>query len=143
MSRPYRWGWRTVGPNLVSYIDDVRTVCRNVRRFWPVLKRFQVWDEYGLLLFMEIATKSMADCHRRHGQLVRSERTSQQLATVSELCKRLNADEYFEKAGYEWSTWQTRPDHERSKIARHAGYMEKQDAAYLGRMFRHINHWWD
>jgi len=85
----------------------------------------------------------MAEYHRKHGHLVRADRTGQQLAVVSQLCQRLNADEYFDKAGYDPETWRNRPDYDRHKIATHAGYMEKQDAEYLGRMFRYVGHWWD
>jgi hypothetical protein len=115
----------------------------NIKRFWPVLRHFQSYDYSGLLLCIEVATKDMAAYHRTHGHTVSRMRIGQQLAVVSELCKRLNADGYFDNAGYDPRTWRDRPDYECHRIATHAGYMEKQDAAYLGRMFRYINHWWD
>lgn len=107
----------------------------NIVRFWRVVWRFDTCDYTGLLELMQAATKQMAIDHRDHGHLVNSERTAHQLFIVSELCRRLAADDYFdlaEREGRKDADWSKR-----------VGYLGKQDAEYLGRMFRHVQTWWD
>lgn len=73
----------------------------------------------------------------------RWERDHKHLLIVEELCKRLRADNYFHNAGYDPETWKIRSDFERRKIVEHSSKMAQQDAIYLGKMFKFVQHWWN
>lgn len=63
---------------------------------------YRSWDYGGLLYLMEEATKDMHECHKNHGNLVRSEDTAKELLIVSILLKRIRGDNYVnEVQGYE------------------------------------------
>lgn len=127
-----RWQWFTLYYGV-----------RNIRLFWRAVWRFETCSEHSLLELIELATGEMAKHHREHGVTMDREKVGTQLATTSQLCRRLQDNKYFQRAGYDRKTWHTIPDFEQVRIVEHSHYMQRQDVDHLSKMFHHINSWWD
>lgn len=140
---PYRWLWRTILPNLRCCWYDLKYGVRNLWLFWNDVWFFNACDYSHLLGLMRIGTRLMRDLHRDHGNTVSAPQIARQLTIVTELCRRLEEDNYFTNAGHNRNTWRQISDFECRRICEHSKKMAEQDAAYLGKMFRHIQRWWD
>jgi hypothetical protein len=133
--RPLRWFYD-------AHIWCFWTRVRFLRLFAYSIWHFDTCDYAPLLRIIHVATKEMARLYREHPLVVGAEKTAKQLTVVSELCKRLEADDYFENAGHDGDSWQRLPDHRQRQIAKHAEYMAKQDTEYLGKMLTRVRYWW-
>jgi hypothetical protein len=134
-SKPYnslRWNYLCVKYGLL-----------NLWRFRSVVWHFDNCDYSPLLKLLQLATRQMSDHHKRSGRVVGSDKIARQLLIVSELCRRLERDQYFENAGYKRKDWKAKSPHRRSGIIEHAEYLQKQDLNYLGRTLQHLPKWWD
>lgn len=118
------------------------TRVRFVFLFADAVWHFDTCDYAPLMRLVHVATKEMARLYKEHGHVVDSEKIARQLTVVSELCKRIEADDHFTNAGYNPKTWRDLPDCERQRIVKHTEYMAKQDAAYLGKMMARVQCWW-
>lgn len=125
------------------WLWGIRCKLRNIRIFWRAVLDFNTCDYSGLLQLMEISLRAMRDLHRDHGVTVGRERTARQLTVAAELCRRLNEDRHFQNAGYDPTTWKHLDDKRKTRICEHSVQMAKNDAVYLGRAFRFVQHWWD
>lgn len=141
VSTPYRWLPSTVWKNVAHWGWDIRTGLRNIPKFFSAVWGFRSWDWTGMVELLQISAREMRKA-QEEGIHVGDARESRRLRMVEELCRRLLEDSYFTKAGYDPETWQDLPDHECRRIAEHSGYMEKQDARYLGSLLRFVQHWW-
>lgn len=135
--------WRRFKYYWCGYWYDLYYGVRNFWLFGQAVWHFRDWDYVGLLNFIRISTRQMAICHRDRGITVSAPKTARKLTIVSELSKRLRDEDYFVNAGYERKSWLALSDFEKTRLAKHRGYMAKQDAEYLGKMFRFVQHWWD
>jgi hypothetical protein len=138
---PYRWRLRTIWTNITHPYYDLKNGILNLITFFEAVWWFHSWDEDGMLHLLEISAREMRK-QQELGIHVGDEKQARRLLIVETLCKRLRADRYFENAGYDNKRWKEVPDFERSRIAKHAGYMPTQDARYLGQMLRFVQHWW-
>lgn len=121
---------------------QLRRGVRNVVRWAPVIWNDEDCDWSGLAWVMEWKLRRMADCelHSYHTTALRDRK---QLLTCAELLKRMNADEYFENAGYRPETWHSLPDHVGTRIVKHSMYMAQQDQRYLGLLIgKYLQNWW-
>ena len=143
VSTPYRWFWRTWYKNAAHWVWDIRNGLRNIPIFFEAVWWFRAWDYNGLLGLIETAAKEMARGHKEYGHTVNSEKTVRQLTIVFELCRRLREDNYFENAGYQSDKWKDLPDYQRTQIVKHSAAVAKNDAIYLGKQFKFVQHWWD
>jgi len=126
---PFRWFYQ-------SHIWGLRGRIRYVRLFASAVWHWDSCDYVGTLELMRIAFAEISRAHRESGHVADSPIVAKQTAVVAELCRRLEADDYYDLArneihGREGQAW-----------AIHVGYLGKQDAEYLGRMLRHIQCWW-
>jgi hypothetical protein len=134
-SKPYNWvRW--------NYLC-IKYGLLNLWRFRTVVWHFDTCDYSPLLKLLQLATRQMSDHHKRSGRVVGSDKIARQLLIVSELCRRLETDEYFENAGYKRKDWKTKSPRTRSGVIEQAEYMQQQDLAYLGQMLQHMLTWWD
>lgn len=92
-------------------------------------------DYYFLIQVMHLMTKELSDQIGRRNMVLGAQKTAKELKIVSILCKRLMDDNYFENA-------RRGPFTSRNK-GKHSMYMLKQDAKYLGAMFKYLPGWWD
>lgn len=138
VSTPYRWLPRTFWKNIDHWFWDIRTGIRNLWIFFEAVWWFRSFDSSGLLELMQIATRKMADCQKR-GYHVGADKYARQLTVASELCRRLRADTYFEMSGYR----ECMTDFEKGVTFKRADEVAKNDAVYLGKLFRFVQHWWD
>lgn len=144
VSTPYRWLPRTVWKNLDHWFYDIRNGLSNIPLFFEAVWHFRSWDSDGLLEIIQVATKEMSRCHKEFGHCMNSEKTAKQLIAASELCRRLREDNYFENAGYrQGESWDNLPEYQKTQIARHSALVSKNDAIYLGKLFRFVQGWWD
>lgn len=115
---------------------------KNIWRFKSAVWHFDTCDYAPMLKLLQIATREMAVQHLEAGHSKDSKNRGRELLIVSELCRRLYDDNYFENAGY-GSTWGQKTGKQQRRVAVHAQYMEKQDADLLGKMFQMVRYWWD
>ncbi len=115
---------------------------RNVARFGRIVWDFQRGDYSHLLQLMEVALREMRDQHRDFPITADASECAKQLTIAAELCRRIREDNYFENAGYEFTTWRSLPEAEKLRIAKHAEAMAVNDCAELGKSFRRVRHWW-
>lgn len=73
---------------------------------------------------------------QEHGTHVNSDRYAKQLLIVQNLCRRLREDKYFENA-------EEGNVINKNLSAQYWKRMAEQDAEYLGKMFKFLQHWWD
>jgi len=125
-----------------AHIWGLRMRLRNLWIFADAVWHFDTCDYAPLLRLIHVATVEMRDMYRHHGRVVDSDKIARQITVVSELCKRMEREEYFDNAGYSRSDWGLLPDKEKQRIARHATYMMRQDAQYLGKTMAKIQSWW-
>ena len=142
VSFPYRWMPRTFFTNISHIYWDFKNGILNLFTFFEAVWWFRSWDWTGLVELIEVSAREMRFA-QEHGIHTNSDRYAKQLKIVEALCKRLRADEYFENAGYQQEHWNSLPEHRCSQIAKHSVYMAAQDAAYLGRMLRFVQCWWE
>jgi hypothetical protein len=142
VSTPYRWLWPTFWKNISHWGWDIRNGIRNIPIFFSAVWWFREWDWTGTVELLRVSAKRMLIA-QEIGRHQGSEREAQRLRVVVALCDRLLADKYFAVAGHDRMTWKSLSDFERTKICKHASYMKSQDAAYLGKMLRFIQHWWE
>jgi len=117
---------------------------RNCWRFRSVVWHFDTCDYAPLMDMLSTAARLMATHHQKHGKVTSSERSAKQLLIVSELCRRLEADDYPELAGYEHAAYPQWSSRRRTYVWQHAEYLAQQDIDYLGRMLKkHLRGWWD
>jgi hypothetical protein len=116
---------------------------KNLLRFRSVVWHFDTCDYSPMLRMIQVATREMADATCTVKRTTDWQKRHRELIAVSELCRRLIADEYFENAGYsngdEWKRFSRK---KKQRIAKHAEYMNRQDAHYLGKMFKNVCRWW-
>jgi hypothetical protein len=116
---------------------------KNLKQFFWSVWEFRKWDYTGMLSLIQIAAKDMQSC-QENGIHDGSKRYARQLLIVKELSRRLQKDNYFENAGYgDGKNWENLSDVERTLIATRASVNAKNDAEYLGKMFKFVQHWWE
>lgn len=137
-----RWRPKAMPEKLSRWYYTTKYGVRNLWIFFRAVWYFRSWDYTGLLELMWISARELRSSQElnRH---VGSEKETKRLLIVETLCKRLYADEYFRNAGYQRDRWKDLTDSRQSWIAKHSSYMAKQDAIYLGKMMKFIQHWWD
>lgn len=131
---PFRWFYQS---HIWGFWFRVRCVIMFADAVWH-------WDscDYSpTVRLMEIAFRRMMILHRDHGCLLKATRTAKQLLIVSELCKRIQEDNYADLAGH--ANYDSMSEFQRTKWARHTNYLQKQDVEYLGKMMRYLPSWWD
>jgi hypothetical protein len=138
---PYRWLPRTVWTNITHPYYDIKNGLQNLGTFFEAVWWFRSWDWTGMVQLLEVSAREMRK-QQELGIHVGDDKQARRLLVVETLCRRLRADNYFENAGYDSEQWENVPDFERSRIAKHSGYMPQQDARYLGQMLRFLQHWW-
>lgn len=144
ISFPYRWLLRTVFKNIGHIYWDLKNGIGNLVTFFEAVWWFRSWDWTGMVSLLEVSAREMrGSIEVNTVKHVRWERDARQLLIVESLCKRLRDDDYFRRAGYNRKTWKTVPDFERTRIAQHSGYMAQQDAVYLGKILKNVQHWWN
>jgi hypothetical protein len=127
---PFRWFYQ-------AHIWGFGSRLRSVRMFAGAVWHWDSCDYAPTLEMMEIAFKEISRAHTEHGNLVSSDRTAKQTRVVAELCRRLREEDQYDLARNEFNHGEGR------RWAEHVGYLAKQDADYLGRMFRFVQHWWN
>ena len=144
-STPYRWHWRTVWKNIAHWGWNIRNGISNLFTFFETVWWFRSWDWTGTVELLRVSAKQMLIAQTIGSHHSGAEREAKHLRVVIALCDRMLADEYFQKAGYleDHEEWKKLSDFERCRIAKHSEYMSRQDAAYLGKMLRFIQYWWD
>ena len=130
---PFRWFYQ-------SHIWGLRFRLSNVRRFASVVWHWDTCDWSPTVRMMEIAFKGISDLHRTNGIVMDSEKIARQTLIVSELCRRLQSDDYAEIAG--WHRIDEMNPVQQKNWARHSEYLANQDVAYLAKTLLHLRKWW-
>lgn len=138
VSTPYRWLPRTFLKNLSHWYWDIRTGVRNLWIFFEAVWWFRSFDCTGLLGLMEVAAKRMAVC-QQNGYHVGKDKYARQLRVLAELCRRLRKDDYGDMHGYRDGLTNL----ELREVFKRSNASAKNDALYLGRLLRFVQHWWD
>lgn len=140
---PYRW-LSTIVRNLSSMWSDITQGISNIIRWIPVIWFDRDWDWSHLARVMEFKLSAMAKLEETYGHHVGSKRDAQRMRVCVTLLKRLQADEYFENAGYRADQWPSLPTYRKTQIARHAQVMRKKDLRLLGSILgKYMTGWWD
>lgn len=127
---PFKWFYR-------SHIWCLRFRFRCVRLFASAVWHWDTCDYAPTLEMMEIAFREISRLHAEHPHLVSSAKTAKQTKVVAELCRRLQRDDYFDLARNELN------GRGGERWAKHVDYLGRQDSEYLGKMFKHVRHWWN
>lgn len=127
---PFKWFYR-------SHVWGLRFRLRNIHMFASAVWHWDSCDYAPTLEIMEIAFREISRLHTHHGHLVSSDKTAKQTKVVAELCRRLQRDDYFDLARSEVKGRRGR------HWAEHVDYLGKQDAEYLGKMFKFVRYWWN
>lgn len=128
---PFKWFYR-------SHVWGLRFRLRWVRLFASAVWHWDTYDYAPTLEIMEIAFREISRLHNEHPHLVSSAKTAKQTKIVAELCRRLQADDYFDLARSE-----LRKSGDGGRWAKHVDYLGRQDSEYLGKMFKYVRHWWN
>lgn len=131
---PFFWFYR-------SHIWGLGFRLRCVRLFASSVWHWDSCDYAPTLRMMQIAFREISRMHKEHGHTVDAEKIARQTLIASELCRRLEEDDYETLAGY--ARYEQMSERQKRAWAKHASYLGKQDAEYLGKMLRHIRKWWD
>lgn len=114
---------------------------RNLFWFGRAVWNFDTCDYVHMLELVRISALKMAEYHEKHGVTVGRERTAHQLRMVAELSRRIIVDNYSDLAGH--ARYNQMTDKEKRHWALRTGYLAQQDAEYLGKMLKYVQHWWD
>lgn len=70
----------------------------NLIAYAPVIWRDRDWDHAFLLRLLELKFFRMSEYHRKHGITESAPKIARELSSLSETCKRLAMDNYYEIA---------------------------------------------
>jgi hypothetical protein len=107
-----------------------------VRIFASAVWHFDTCDYAPTLRLMQIGFREMSRLHKEHGHVTDSHRIARRTLIVSELCRRLEEDNYETLAGY--ARYEQMNEKQRQQWATHTTYLAQQDADYLGRMLKNV-----
>jgi len=140
---PYRWLPRTIWPNLCSMGSDIRHGLSNLWRWLPIVWFDHDYDWADLAKIMEIKFRRLATC-MKNGYHDDGPRLARHARVCAALLHRLQADQYFQNAGYDPKTWKTLSPTLQRQIAQHTHQMEVQDQRYLGLLIgKHLRRMWE
>ena len=133
---PYRWTWHTAMGNIWWAITDITDGIRNVIRWTPVIWYDADFDWRYLARVMEYKLRRSAHLELTIGHHVGSQRDGRRMLVCAELLKRLQEDDYWERAVARFG--ETKRAADVSSAQHHA---EQQ---YLGSMIgKYLTGWWD
>jgi len=122
---PYRWLPRTVIPNIMALIRNIKNGVCNVIRWTPVIWGDFDWDWEPFAEIMEYKLRRISDC-LKDGCSVGSESHARQALICAELLKRLKEDS---QAGVTYHQHTTR--------------MREWDIMFGKTIGKHLRCWWD
>ena len=122
---------------------------KNLWRFRSAVWHFDTCDWAPMMRLMHVGFREMAIHHRDHSHTMGGPKRARQLMIVSELCRRLDDDEYSFSA-WRVNDWdgvlksqRAANDRQWKHVHAHEEYLVNQDITYLGKMLRHLRMWWD
>lgn len=162
----YKWtSWYGIRHNISGAYWDIRNGVRNLIRYAPIIWFDRDWDDHYLLEILQFKFKNMAKAIGDNGHLVGREEYGRQLRVCSELCRRINEDEYLERSfgpfehfgefvPAEYGTYRYESqtlkggrevgDREMRSYYKAADQLKKHDLWLLTTMIRkHLLKWWD
>ena len=129
-SNPFNWGH-----NIRWMYHDLINGITNLIHWFPYVWSDRDWDHSYLLGMMEHKLRRMSKT-LANGITVGCDKNARMTLICANLCKRLNDDNYFRKAG-EYFGWT-------SQSVKHARAVQKYDQYLLGHILgKYITHWWD
>lgn len=130
---PFRWFY-------LSHIWGLRYRLRYVRLFASAVWHWDSCDYAPTLRMMQIAFREMSRLHRENGITVDAHKVARKTLVASELCRRLQDDDYETLAGH--AHYDSMNERQRQRWAKHTTYLGQQDAEYLGKVLRDVRCWW-
>lgn len=112
---------------------------KNLWRFRKAVWGYSDSDYQDTLRLMQVGFKGISDHLIKHNIKKHDKKYARQLLVVSELCRRLSAEDQYDY----WLHQMVKKDGKNyRRYADHYRYMYDQDLAYLQKMFKFLPHWW-
>lgn len=112
---------------------------KNIFIFGKVIWRFRPWDYSYILSLIEVSAKYSGESIKKYGITTTTDEVSSELLELSNLAKRIAADDYLEEAGYK----QGLNNIELGFVSMKAQELENKDINRFSELWLKVHHWWD